>query len=161
MNIFVLHFNPYICATYHCDIHVIKMILEYAQILSTTHRLLDAEVSDAFYKATHKHHPCVKWAMTSKANYEWLYKLFCALCDKYTLQRGKVHLSDKKLRKLLANYPKNIPQIENLTPFPLAMPDDCKMNNVIESYRLYYIMHKSYFAKWEYNQPHGIPWWFH
>lgn len=33
MNIFVLHWLPQIAALYHCDKHVVKMILEYAQIL--------------------------------------------------------------------------------------------------------------------------------
>lgn len=41
MNIFVLHQNPYEAARQHCDKHVVKMILEYGQLLSTAHRLLD------------------------------------------------------------------------------------------------------------------------
>jgi len=41
MNIFYLHKDPDICASYHCDKHVLKMIIEYAQLLSTAHRMLD------------------------------------------------------------------------------------------------------------------------
>lgn len=41
MNIFVLDRDPYIAAQMHCDKHVIKMICEYAQLLSTAHRQLD------------------------------------------------------------------------------------------------------------------------
>lgn len=41
MNIFVLDRDPYIAASYHCDKHVVKMICEYAQLLSTAHRQLD------------------------------------------------------------------------------------------------------------------------
>lgn len=41
MNIFVLNRDPQIAAREHCDQHVRKMILEYAQMLSTAHRLLD------------------------------------------------------------------------------------------------------------------------
>lgn len=39
MNIFVLDYNPKFAAEYHCDKHVVKMILESAQILSSIHRL--------------------------------------------------------------------------------------------------------------------------
>jgi hypothetical protein len=41
MNIFYLDEDPKICAQYHCDKHVVKMIIEYAQLLSTAHRVLD------------------------------------------------------------------------------------------------------------------------
>ncbi len=43
MNIFVLDRNPEIAASYHCDRHVVKMIVEYAQLLSTAHRLIDGQ----------------------------------------------------------------------------------------------------------------------
>jgi hypothetical protein len=41
MNIFYLHENTTECAKQHLDKHVVKMILEYAQLLSTAQRLLD------------------------------------------------------------------------------------------------------------------------
>lgn len=41
MNIFYLHPDPSICAKYHVDKHCVKMIVEYAQLLSTAHRILD------------------------------------------------------------------------------------------------------------------------
>jgi hypothetical protein len=41
MNIFYLDPDPTICAQWHVDKHVVKMILEYAQLLSTAHRILD------------------------------------------------------------------------------------------------------------------------
>ena len=41
MNIFVLSPIPQEAARFHCDAHVVKMIVEYAQLLSTAHRLLD------------------------------------------------------------------------------------------------------------------------
>ena len=43
MNIFYLHNDPKICAEQHVDKHVVKMIVEYAQLLSTAHRMLDGE----------------------------------------------------------------------------------------------------------------------
>ena len=50
MNIFYLHENPEICAEYHCDKHVVKMILETAQMLSTAHRIIDGELGAKFLK---------------------------------------------------------------------------------------------------------------
>lgn len=43
MNIFVLDQHPRIAAEMHCDKHVVKMILEYAQLLSAAHRLIDGK----------------------------------------------------------------------------------------------------------------------
>ena len=43
MNIFYLSTNTDECARYHCDKHVVKMILETAQMLSTAHRVLDGD----------------------------------------------------------------------------------------------------------------------
>jgi hypothetical protein len=44
MNVFFLHQDPVISAQQHCDKHVVKMIIEYAQMLSTNHRYLDGEM---------------------------------------------------------------------------------------------------------------------
>ena len=38
MNIFHLDKNPIKCAEYHCDKHVVKMILETSQMLSTAYQ---------------------------------------------------------------------------------------------------------------------------
>ncbi len=43
MNIFVLDDNPRVAAQQHLDKHVVKMIIEYAQLLSTAHRMLDGQ----------------------------------------------------------------------------------------------------------------------
>lgn len=46
MNVFALDRDPYISASYHCDKHVVKMIVEYAQLLSTAHRVLDGTLKE-------------------------------------------------------------------------------------------------------------------
>ena len=64
MNIFYLDRNPKIAAQMHCDKHVVKMVLEYAQILSTAHRVIDGdEVADreGLYEIAHKNHPSTAW----------------------------------------------------------------------------------------------------
>ena len=77
MNIFYLDRDPAKCAAMHCDKHVVKMILEYAQLLSTAHRVLDGDQnadSQGFYKATHKNHPSAVWVRESWAHYVKLHK---------------------------------------------------------------------------------------
>ena len=44
MNIFYLHEDPIQNAKWHVDKHVVKMVTEYAQLLSTAHRILDGEM---------------------------------------------------------------------------------------------------------------------
>ena len=79
MNIFYLNKDPEIAAQMHCDKHVVKMILESAQMLSTAHRILDGDDianSKGLYKMTHKNHPCNIWVRKNNENYEWLWSLY-------------------------------------------------------------------------------------
>ena len=93
MNIFYLHDTPVTCAQYHTDKHVVKMIIEYAQLLSTAHRLVDGDEGLVLYKATHKNHPSAIWARRSAQNYAWLYYHMMELGREYEKRYGKKHLS--------------------------------------------------------------------
>lgn len=178
MNIFYLSSDPVECATFHVDKHVVKMILEYAQLLSTAHRVIDGKEcvvtsktgrkqkawvlsdnrSNELYKATHINHPSAKWVRDSIYNYQWLYKLFCATCDEYTYRYGKKHLTDTKLRNILKQPPISIDASKPFSAPWRAMPDDVKIgNDVLSSYRNYYIKNKVSFAKWT-NR--NVPDWF-
>lgn len=148
MNIFVLDTDPIKAAQMQCDKHVVKMILETAQMLSTAHRIIDESDDEGLYKTTHKNHPCSIWARLTNTNYNWLYTHFIALCDEYTYRYGKTHLTDTKMREKLKNAPVNIKDGE-LTPFAKAMPDNITNNDVVQAYRQYYIEHKANIAKWE------------
>ena len=53
MNIFYLHKDPEISAKMHCDKHVVKMIIEYAQLMSTAHRILDGDEYTHRYGKVH------------------------------------------------------------------------------------------------------------
>ena len=63
MNIFVTDEDPVKSAQTLCDKHVVKMVLESAQMLSTAWRQWDPEASEerGLYKAAHPNHPCTKW----------------------------------------------------------------------------------------------------
>ena len=159
MNIFILGDSPQESAEMHCDKHVCKMMIEYAQMLSTAHRVLDGNevISESLYKVAHKNHPCTIWTRTSKENYFWLFRLWKNLSMEYTLRYEKFHASWTKLNMYLEFPPKNIPA-GNLTKQPQCMPDHCKdEEDVVEAYRNYYIKEKSSFAKWKFS---GQPDWF-
>lgn len=144
MNIFVLDLNPMRAAQAHCDKHVVKMCLEYAQILST--------VSGRGYRPTHKNHPCVKWAAASPANYAWLYNLAIETGCEYESRYGRVHKSTLMLLELPEPRPQPTP-----TWFALAMPDEYKTDDPVTSYRNYYRGAKRDFAS--YRAPAVTPSW--
>ena len=68
MNIFVLHKDPVVAAQMQCDKHVVKMLLESAQMLCSPF-----EPGSAPYRRSHYNHPCSKWARESSSNYQWLW----------------------------------------------------------------------------------------
>jgi hypothetical protein len=168
MNIFYLHHDPQICATQHVDKHVVKMILESAQLLSTAHRLLDGvEISTVspfgrkikrwqlpderdtlLYAATHRNHPSALWARQSAANYDWLYRLFTSLLDEYHFRYEKNHACNK-LRVPLQTPPLHIASLPFTEPTP-AMPEQFKVaGDAIQSYRNYYNGFKTHLFSWK------------
>lgn len=167
MNIFFLHKNAKTCAQYHCDRHVVKMILEYAQLLSTAHRVIDGQLvgkrwvlpeplESTLYKATHINHPSAIWARSGLQQYNWLYDLFAACLDEYSHRYGKVHASDR-LRQPLFNAPIKITITDWTDPTP-AMPDEYKVaGDSIKSYHNYYIGSKREMSRWTNRE---MPLWF-
>jgi hypothetical protein len=185
MNIFVLDKDPILAARDHCDRHVIKMILESAQMLSTAHwsswrRILNppplkgqklmqewlasnvpVEHRPA-WKMTHVNHPCTQWAGLSWGNYRWLSLHGQELCREYTRRYGREHSSHSIHRWLYSHVPPHFEHMSvtplDITPFALAMPDDCKVaGDAVQSYRNYYINHKKRMAKWAHSKTPA--WW--
>lgn len=181
MNIFYLSSNPIQAAQYHVDKHVVKMILESAQLLCTAHRILDGKQTQVskttktgkaklvkkyvlinamhdqtMYSATHINHPCAIWCRDNINNYMWLYELFVALCDEYTFRYGKKHKTDSLLRDILKSTPTNISHAAFTNPAQ-AMPDQYKHSDPVIAYHNYYIGAKANFAKWT---KRSVPCWF-
>ena len=140
MNIFVLSRSPRRAAELHCDKHVVKMILETAQLLYCVHWVCGTPLPEGAYKQTHKNHPCAIWVRTSIENYRWLCALGTWLCIEYTFRYGKTHKTDAHLRWLRCNEPA-VPSV-GLTPFVQAMPDEYKHEDPVEAYRTYYRLGK-------------------
>lgn len=173
MNIFVVDTDPVESARSLFDKHIVKMPLESAQMLSTNHRILDGietktpknrktyvfedQREDILYKATMMNHPCTVWSRTTLGNYRWLCAHGLELCLEYTRRYKKVHASQKVIQWCIDNEPKKIPRSEEITRFALAMPDEYKERNVINSYRKYYFFAKKSIASWKYSK---IPSWF-
>ena len=149
MNIFYVDRDPNIAAQMHCDKHVCKMVIEYPQLMSTAHRVLDGNqyygltkngrkikrwkledkvMEDNLMKASHVNHPSNLWVRESKTNYI----------------------------NFLKDLPTNIPHNDFSDP-PQCMPNDCKTNDTVSAYQTYYIVKKSNFATWKLRQQ---PEWF-
>ena len=150
MNIFYLDRNPMLAARYHCDKHVLKMIVETAQLLSTAwHCLLPVTAAGMdIYKKTHWNHPCAKWVRCSQRNYLWAFNLFCALLQEYEHRYHKVHACNRLVARL-CNPPQMLPlgQLEPLG-IPQAMPDEFKHPDPVVAYRRYYTVGKAKLLKY-------------
>ena len=137
MNIFVLDIHPQVAAEMQCDKHVVKMVLETAQLLCSVFTK-----DEAPYKQTHVNHPCSKWVRESSENYEWLLNHGHALAQEYTLRYGKVHKSEAVIDWCATNVTRcDLPR-KSRTPFPQCMPDIYRNNDVVQAYRNYYIGEK-------------------
>jgi hypothetical protein len=153
MNVFLLDENPQINAKYHCDKHVVKMLLETAQLLCSANHLCGD--SEPPYKLSHKNHPCSIWCRASLSNYLYLCELGLELSKEYTFRYGKHHKSTDVIQWCLNNLP-NIEDIGFTSP-ALAMPDQYKVDDFVQSYRNYYIGEKKGFATWKNRE---VPYWF-
>jgi len=140
MNIFILDKDPILAAQMQCDKHVVKMILESAQLLSTAHHVLDGNSArEGIYKPTHVNHPCSIWVRESVHNYEWLWKHLSALCNEYFYRYGKQHKTSSLLNTLIF-FPKDLGGFYR-TSFAVAMkvrPECIVEGDPVQSYRNYY-----------------------
>jgi len=122
------------------------MILETAQLLCSVHHISGSNFIPP-YKLTHKNHPCAVWSRTSLENYNWLVDLGNELCKEYTYRYGKIHKCQSIIEEMACN-PPPIPEIGFTTP-SMAMPDEYRSSNVVESYRAYYFFEKSHLFSWK------------
>ena len=137
MNIFYLHRDPVKAAQIQYDKHVVKMILESAQMLCTAHHVY-GNPDDVPYKQAHLNHPSTIWARRSRTTYMWLYDHMIALGKEYTKRYGKEHLTIIKCRDFLSTPPAHIQGDEWVEP-PQCMPDQYKVPGCsITAYWNYY-----------------------
>lgn len=173
MNIFFLHFHPQYLASLYCDQHVVKILLEICQMLYTAWYFSDEmdfvytnaphkkNSDERGYKKAHTGHPMTMWVGSSKENYKYTTLIGMALAIEHNKRFGTVHSCTKHILWLHNNIPSNFKMMKNekayychnvpsgITPIPLCMPDAYKCDNVLKSYRDYYIYEKLAFARWK------------
>lgn len=152
MNIFILDECPEKAARSQCDKHVVKMVLESAQMLCSALWRHDVQ---APYRAAYTKHPCTVWAGDSRPNFRWLLKHALYLLDEYQDRYEKDHKSSGALLFAKDNV-WSVPY-GTLTPFAQAMPDQYKDSDPVKAYRSYYLGEKMGFATWKRNRPDWVP----
>jgi hypothetical protein len=138
LNIFYLHEDPRKAAEYQYNKHVVKMILESAQMLCTAHHHY-GNGDNVPYKKAHYNHPSTIWVRQNSRNYYWLYHHMLALGEEYTKRYGKTHLSITKCWEPLQSVPVGMPLGGPITQPPQAMPDEYKDDCSLQAYWNYYI----------------------
>jgi hypothetical protein len=179
MNIFYLDHDVRKCAEMHNNKHVVKMILEYAQLLCTAHRIIDGDVSfgvspsgrkkviyvladnrdTVLYSATHINHPSAVWVRQSTQNYMWLAELLEECCKEYTHRYDKVHKVERDglMQALKNQFPTNIPDAPFTGPTP-AMPEDVKVLKEVHTDRYEIDSLASYRNYYIQNKTHLANW---
>lgn len=149
MNIFVLNEDPKQAARDMCNKHVVKMIVETAQILCTVSHLKGTSLT---YKPTHAKHPCVLWTLSSVNNAKWLFEHGQELLREYTRRYGKIHATTRVFEEIECRWTdvwETIGDATTHTEFVQCMPEHYKHIDPIEAYRQFYKGDKAKFAKWE------------
>lgn len=182
MNIFALDSDPRFAARYHFDKHVIKMVTEYAQLLSTAHRICDGEPGTIVREeqtrnyehalpedknhiplVSHVNHPCAIWARDNTANYMWLFDLYRFVAREYSIRYSgseeaeRQHAAFSRYHEALSEPPENCRELKRRRPFVVCVPDEFKRNEAVQSYRSYYKYGKKpSLHEWRVR---GIPYW--
>ena len=166
MNLFILSLIQKEIAKYMMDKHVSKILLEAVQMLCSAKRILnpDDSANDQLYKLAHKNHPVTIWCRTSKANFVWTLDLIEELHNewryRYDHPASKLHKSYIMAQYLKEHMPSDDSfSQKGLTTFALAMPDEYKSEDPVQSYRNYYMSEeKQRIATWKKGR--GKPDWY-
>ena len=133
MNIFFLHRDPSRAAKAQCDKHVVKMVLETAQMLSTAAR---RNGFDRGYKSAHPNHPMTLWVGDNDRNFSWALEHAQALSKEYTARYNKFHACQKVINEFLSFRNGNF---MHFSEPPQCMPDEFKDDDFVRAYRNYYV----------------------
>lgn len=177
MNIFVLDTDPRVAAEMLCDKHVVKMIVESCQLMSTAHHVLDGVETfrtskngrrfktyervisgcPPLLQCMMRNHPCAIWTRQSSENYSWLYMHTQELLVHYHIRYEKEHAYTELFNRTLSSFPYSLSRYGAATPFVQAMPEKYRQLDAVKAYREYYICEKAHFAKWKCG---NVPNWF-
>tara|TARA_A100001015_G_scaffold236570_1_gene268814 strand:+ start:743 stop:1264 length:522 start_codon:yes stop_codon:yes gene_type:complete len=117
---------------------VVKMILECCQMLcAVLNEQYGYQASP--YRTTHKNHPSTRWVAESSANFLALVNHCESMIEEYEERfDGRIHKCKAVLAECVSLFePARFPK-QFLTRLPLAMPDEYKSDDIVESYRRFY-----------------------
>lgn len=170
MMIFFVNNDPVKAAQDLGDKHVVKMIVESAQLLSTVHRIKDGFQKDIlsdsgrkkriwkledgrdslFYAATHVGNRYVHWTGQSVSNYLWLVEHLFGLQQEYTSRYGKKHKTERtaNFNFLIQSPPLNLKEWDWTDP-PRIAKFHCQCDDFVDHYRHYYNTQKGHLHNWK------------
>lgn len=160
MNLFILDRIPEIAATYYCDRHVVKIILEAVEMMGYAYdQGKYPPLPWLKHKNPHFNHPMSQWVRDSRQNFDWALRHSIALCDEFAFRYGKEH----SYRRHITWVTFNIPLLSDtgLTDWPRCFgqwKEDIELSDdAVYDYRRYYMLAKRSFATWK-KRP--MPEWF-
>lgn len=145
MNLFLLHPDPKINAWLHHDKHVVKMILETAQIVST---VAYDRGQYAPYKPTHRKHPVTLWVAENDDHLNYIIHVGMHLSMEYSRRFGKVHKSSLELEKMCRHMIDGFKKYSKPECFVQCFPDEYKHDDPFQGYRDYYVAEKLFQSNW-------------
>jgi hypothetical protein len=186
VNLFYLDEDLDKNAEYHVDTHVVKMVTEATQLLTTTvwvdkflgfiPRALTKDEQGIIneikaheaaisidnrkitrFLPTHYNHPCSVWIRSSLDNFQWVFNYASALNSEYRFRYRHSH-NHKSFDTALRLPDTTNLRSQGITKRPLCMPNEYKQEGSdINCYRMYYMMEKADFAVWK--RRFKPPWW--
>ena len=159
MQLFILDYDPGRAAVMLCDVHLRKMCLETAQILSGVLLRQGREPLPGMPKAYNLAHPVIRAVDTpQKINWVLLYNF--ALHEEFLLRFGKKHAYSDLCGKY--NQLLYFPHIKT-TPADLTFARDFKAVEITEpdivlAYRQYYFFKKKLLKRWNYTKTPEPEW---
>lgn len=134
LNVFACDPSPVASAQALADRHVIKMVLETAQVLSTV--AVSKGLGEGLYRPTHKNHPVVKQCIADPLYLGWTALHGLALAEEYQRRFERVHKSARIIHDAIERLSPTTPN-NSIVVFPLVMPDEFKSEDPHESYQRY------------------------
>jgi hypothetical protein len=114
---------------------VVKMILESCQILST---VLNEQGIKAPYRSFNPKHPSCLWAAESSDNFTNLVIHCAAMIEEYEDRFNKIHKCKAVLNNIINLFDASKFITDKPTPLKMAMPNNFRSDNIVESYRRFY-----------------------
>jgi len=159
MQLFVLDYDPRAAAEMLCDVHLRKMCLENAQILSGVLSGQQIALHPAMPRCFNINHPVIR-AVNSVCKINWVVRYNIALHAEYYFRFGKKHL----YAELTGEYEKML--FVAGTACSAADYTFCRnfktvhisTSDIVQAYRSYYCWKKTQLALWHYTRRHEPEW---